>query len=512
MSRTDWRGYLHGPLVPRALGIAVSAVFFLYFVTIAIWHLSYPYEIEWYEGLTMDHIVRAAHGLAIYEHPSVSFSACLYQPLYYYIAAPFTKLFGETFFAGRIVSIVATLGTSLFAALSVSKLTQRSRYAIALSLGLMFSAYILTDYVQTVVRVDSTYVFLLIAAYVVASNGKMWSAALSAVLILAAYYTKQEAVFFYPLLAVWLFMRQRRQAFLFVGILIAGHIAGTLYFDTSSNGWYSYYVYGMPRAKAQYFGYLRVLAAFPTETLKYWGVAALMIGMFFAMVRNRSFEFMGQEGLWALGVASAVIQSCVHRGDQMSGNNVLYPLCAMLAIFLPYVVWRTSSERHTLARVFEWGLLIQLLSFVTDPRSAPMLFPGTDERAKGARFISYLRSYPSDVVIPAHGFIGTMAGKLTHTHCQVEDDVLVMRDRISNAYQDSWHQAFLAQKFSAIIWDESGAHVPDSIPGYYLSGRLPDSLRIGSKMGSGIVRPTFLYLPKVQEDTEQRETGRTRNN
>ena len=36
-----------------------------------------------------------------------------------------------------------------------------------------------------------------------------------------------------------------------------------------------------------------------------------------------------------------------------------------------------------------------------------------------------------------------------------------------------------------------------AIEGYTLARSLPDSLRIGSKMGNGIVRPKFLYLPRA---------------
>jgi hypothetical protein len=131
-----------------------------------------------------------------------------------------------------------------------------------------------------------------------------------------------------------------------------------------------------------------------------------------------------------------------------------------------------------------------------------MLLPTASDEARGDRFMSYIKRFDGDVVIPAHGFWSTLADKRTHTHCQVENDVVVMRDSISRDYQQAWQQDFVEQKFAAIIWDKSGAHVPDSIPGYMLVGELPDSLRMGSKMGFEVVRPTYLYLPKPMSATQ----------
>ncbi|MDP4200972.1 MAG: glycosyltransferase family 87 protein [Bacteroidota bacterium] len=479
----------------RAIAVIVSLAFVVFFLVVAIWHLQYPYEIEWYEGLMMDHIMRVVNGLPIYAAPDLYFSAALYQPLYYYVVAPLIHWTGPAFLAGRIVTVASTVLTAMVILFTVSRLTHRSKFAMCVAAGLFFSTYNLTELVQTVVRVDSLYVLFIITAFYAISQRRMLTSILAGVLLAAAYFTKQEAIFFYPLPFLWLFLIHRHQAVISVAVLVGLIAVGTLLLQSSSHGWYSYYVYGMPRAKGQYYGYMRVIAAFPTEILRYWGVAALILGMFIGLVRGKAFSLKSPEGFWALAVLSAVLQLCAHRGDQMSGNNVLHPLSAMLAVFIPYAVWRTSQERHSLARVFEWGLVIQLVVFIVDPRWQPMLLPGASERTRADHFVAYLHSLPGDVVIPAHGFLGPMAGKQTHTHCQVEDDVLVMRDSISRHYQDGWRDALVNRKFAAYIWDDGGSPRPDSIPGYTYAGMLPDSLRIGCKMGPRIIRPTFLYLP-----------------
>jgi hypothetical protein len=500
----------YAPRYVRYASVAFASAFTLMFAAIAVWHLRYPYEIEWYEGLMMDHVMRVVHGLPIYAQPNIYFTATLYQPLYFYLVAPLVSVIGPSFLAGRIVTIACTLLTAFLIALIVKRLTHRSRFAILTALGLFFATYALTDYVQTLVRTDAPYVFFVLLSVFVLSRKTWFSSIFGGLIFAAAYFVKQEALFFMPLPLLWLLLNDKRKFGVAVGVLAVALAIGTYFWQTSSHGWYSYYVYAMPGAKSKYFGYFRVLAALPAEVFRYWGVGLLLIGVMVVSIRGRKFEVRGEEGLWAAMLLAAIGQFCMHRGDQMAGNNVLHPLATMMAIYIPYAVWRGRMEasakiRPALAGFFEWGLLIQLASFVYIPTHLPMLFPGASERARANNFIAYLRSIPGDVVIPAHGFLGTLAGKRTHTHVQVEDDVLVMHDSVSRAYQVAWQQAFREQKFGAIIWDESPAHQPDSVPGYSLVHSLPDSLRVGAKMGDVIVRPTFLYLPKPARVTNAEE-------
>jgi len=493
---------LRGPRYARYATGALAAWFTLMVLAIAVWHLRYPYEVEWYEGLMMDHVMRVVHGLPIYAQPGVYFSATLYQPLYFYLVAPLVFLIGPSFLAGRIVTIACTLLTAVLIALIVSRLTRRSRFSMLAGIGLFFATYILTDFVQTLVRTDAPYVFFVVLAVFVLSRKTWLTSIVGGLLFAVAYFVKQEALFFMPLPFLWLFLNDKRKFGIAVGVLAAAFAAGTYFWQTSSHGWYFYYVYAMPGAKSKYFGYVRVVAALPAEVFRYWGVGLLLIGTMIVAIRGKNFDIRGEEGLWAAMLLGAIGQFCLHRGDQMAGNNVLHPLATMMAIYIPYAVWRareaanSDASRPALGALFEWGLLLQLASFVYIPTHFPMLFPGAKDRAQGDRFLAFLRSIPGDVVIPAHGFIGTLAGKQTHTHCQVEDDVLVMHDSISAAYQAAWQLAFREQKFGAIIWDKSGAHHVDSIPGYTLIGSLPDSLSAGCKMGDAIIHPTYLFLPK----------------
>ncbi len=478
-----------------SIALAASAIYFItMYVAVAIWHLAYPYEIEWYEGLTLDHVVRVVQGLPIYAKPSIYFSATLYQPLYFYLVAPVFKIFGSSFFSGRIVTVAASFLGATIAGRAVYRLCTGSKQAVIVVLGLFFATYALTDYVQTLVRIDATYVCFLLLAFYAVSRATWTGSILSVLFFVAAFFTKQEAVFFMPLPILWLFLHNRRMAIFSIITLCVVIVLGTWWLNASSLHWYTYYVYGMPRAKARYYGYARVFIALPAEVFRYWGVALLIISGVLVSLGKR-FKVRSEAGLWLLALISSILQFCAHRGDQMAGNNVLYPLCAIAPVFLTYAVWQAREVGQTMARLYQWGLLMQLVSFVYVPQHLPMIFPGKEERASAEKFFAFVRTIHGDVVIPAHGFLSSMAGKNTHTHCQVEDDVIVMHDQVAADYMAEWKAAFQQQKFGAIIWDKSTAHEPDSIPGYNLIHSLPLDWRIGSKMGNEIIRPTYLYWP-----------------
>ena len=167
----------HGSAYVRFATAILAIAFLLMFISIAAWHLYYPYEIEWYEGLMMDHVMRVVHGLQIYTQPGVYFTATLYQPLYFYLVAPFVAMTGPSFLAGRIVTVACTLLTASVIAWVVGRLTRRSRFAMLSAIGLFFATYALTDYVQTLVRTDAPYVFFVLLSVFVLSR-RSWASSI----------------------------------------------------------------------------------------------------------------------------------------------------------------------------------------------------------------------------------------------------------------------------------------------------------------------------------------------
>ena len=64
------------------------------YLVVALARINYPYDLEWMEGGTLEHVARVLGGQPLYVAPSLEFTPYIYAPLYYYVAAPFAYLFG----------------------------------------------------------------------------------------------------------------------------------------------------------------------------------------------------------------------------------------------------------------------------------------------------------------------------------------------------------------------------------------------------------------------------------
>ena len=89
----------------------MSAVLYVVvFCVIVVSRISYPYELEWMEGGSVDHVKRILSGLQLYVEPDLQFVPFIYTPVYFYVSALFSKLLGIGFFPLRMVSFLSSLG------------------------------------------------------------------------------------------------------------------------------------------------------------------------------------------------------------------------------------------------------------------------------------------------------------------------------------------------------------------------------------------------------------------
>jgi len=79
------------------------------YLVLALFRLSYPFELEWEEGGSVEHVRRLLVGQQIYVAPSLDFIPYPYPPFYYYVSAAAAHLFGLTFESLRLVSFIASL-------------------------------------------------------------------------------------------------------------------------------------------------------------------------------------------------------------------------------------------------------------------------------------------------------------------------------------------------------------------------------------------------------------------
>ena len=79
------------------------------FLAVALLRLSYPFDLEWMEGGSVDHVVRVLAGQPLYVAPQVTFIPYEYPPLYFWLSAAVARLTGVGYLPLRLVSLVSTL-------------------------------------------------------------------------------------------------------------------------------------------------------------------------------------------------------------------------------------------------------------------------------------------------------------------------------------------------------------------------------------------------------------------
>jgi hypothetical protein len=218
----------NGARLVLLLLLSVAAVGFLIYQGQA---LSHPYPLDYGEAPLVDQAMRLAAGQNIYR-PDISsppYTISNYPPLYVLSLIPFVKVLGPSFLAGRVVSSLCSLATGVFLALIVYALT--TDRAAAIVTGLLFVAIPYVVHWSPLLRIDmlalacSTGGLYLLARWPTAR----WSMVASALLLVAAIYTRQSYALAAPLAAfVWLLTHEWRRA---IGLAaLVGGLALCLFF------------------------------------------------------------------------------------------------------------------------------------------------------------------------------------------------------------------------------------------------------------------------------------------
>jgi hypothetical protein len=216
---------LLGPLLEEGATIMVllflslaTLIFFIY-ATLAV---SHPYPLDYGEAPLVDQAMRLADGQNIYR-PALSsppYTISNYPPLYVLTLVPTVWLFGPTFWAGRVISLLCALASATFLALIIYTYTQ-DRIAAGLT-GMLFLAIPYVVHWSSLLRVDLLALALSLAGLYVLIR---WPAArlstiVGALLLVAAIYTRQSYALAAPLAAlIWLCAHNWRQAIVLAALV-----------------------------------------------------------------------------------------------------------------------------------------------------------------------------------------------------------------------------------------------------------------------------------------------------
>ncbi len=474
---------------------ALAVVAIAAFVGIALLRFRYPFELEWLESETLQHIRRLTEGNSLYTSPTIEMTQLPYAPLSFGLGALLAEVFGMHFWVMRAVSIVATLATLAVLSMLVVRETG-SRFGAVIAAGVYAASFRVTGTFFDVAKSDALFIFLSIAAIFFARDTKrLRNAVIAGGLMGLAILTKQTAIFFLIPVALFLLATKWRFGAMFGGVAVSLAGVTSLVLHLVTNGWYTFFVWEL------LFGHDVVEANkvhfFTRDMLPYLPTVGIVVLASFLWAKREQWWVTGFYAVSASGLFAGAYTGRLHSGGY---DNVLMPAalaCAMLAGLA--AAYATSRKARPLISATAIALCaLQLFSLRYDVSSQ---LPTTADRRAGEQTLQLLRDIPGEIWVPRHPEYVSMAGKGSFAGQGGIEDVLRGRgdDAAKNALTSSIAEAIRTQRFAAIVLDEpsDAAGFPQDWLEYYERTedlRLPDSTFHPVVNDTG--RPTTVYLRK----------------
>lgn len=482
------------------LGVLAASLYYVgIFLFMAWYRIPYPYELEWMEGGAVDHVRRILSGNQLYGRPTLHFTPFIYPPLYYYVSAIASELMGVGFLPLRVISSLASLGCFAIIFLFVKRETG-SYSCGTLAMCLYAATFRISGAWFDIARVDSLFMlFVLASIYVVRFVGGTVGLVVSATLMFGAFLTKQTALLIaMPLSVAWLLIARRWGRIVYpatFGILVG---LSTVLLDWVSEGWYRYYVFQLPGEHRVARSFL--LYGFWVDDIAKRLTIATVVSVYFLVDRARRREsVVFWSALFAALVGSAWL-SRIHSGGY---SNVLLPGFAALAIYFGMGVGSLLNRYKGYAT---WILGVCILQFGLLFYPPLAQIPTYEDRAAGERLVGVIRSYGGDVLVPFHGYYGTLAGKRTYAHEQALGDVFRGKDGpLKVELEAEIAGALEKREFEAIILDRRWRYMDRIARGYEERGPVFESGGVFWPVTGWRIRPQVVYVRKGVEGLDSGE-------
>lgn len=429
-------------LLVRTALLIISLVFFSLYIFVAVSRINYPFELEWMEGGMLQHSLRILAGQSLYVKPALEFVPFTYNPLYFYIGAVFIKIFGTSFFPLRLLSFLSSSGCFYLIYLLIKKQTA-SKYYGFISAGFFAAAFCLGGGWLDLARNDSLFLFLTLLGFYQFLNGRF---IVSAILLGAAFYTKQSVLLIIAPLIILLFFSDRRNIFRFnliLAVLVGG---GVTLLNILSHGWYCYYVFELPalhpiiNARLVDFWVNDLFWALPIAS------SIIIVGVFSWRNKWRQTELMYLA--FILGLIGSAWLVRIYYG---SYNNTLIPAYAGLAMLLGMILNAYEREDKLAGSVIQLFVIGQMAILFYNPISQ---LPAKHDIIAGTYIVNVIKEATGEVFIPFHGYLSEKAGKKSYAHQLAMLDVL--RGARHEAAKDlliEIKESIKQKKYSFIILD-----------------------------------------------------------
>ncbi len=242
-SLRSWSSFLVEFLKILAVSAGVMHILLVAFVCLS--RLSYPYELEWFEGTSLVQVGRILAGELFYSPLSVNNVSVIYMPLYYYISALLASFTGLSFMPLRVISFLSSVGIGIIVFFIVKNET-RSNIPGIIAAGTFAAAFKLTSYWYDIARTDMLAVFFLFAAILSLRSERRGITLLSGILFGAAFFTKQTTLPFFLAMMFYVLIFERKKLFwatLSFSVIFA---LGWGILSLQNGQWFTYYTFLLP--------------------------------------------------------------------------------------------------------------------------------------------------------------------------------------------------------------------------------------------------------------------------
>lgn len=467
----------------------ITLLLCLYFIIsvtfIMVQRIAYPFELEWMEGGTVEHIIRILEGNKIYTKPTIEFIPYIYTPFFNYVGSFFSLVFGSGFLPLRLISVLSVLGICFIIYRILFEESKTFFFAIV-GIALFLASYGFCGFWYDLARVDSLANFLTILGFYFLLKEKNPYFYLSIFFSFLAFYTKQSQLITIIIFILPLIIESFKKFFVYIVLLFSLVLLSTIIENFYSNGWYIFWNFTLPRA--HHWVWDRAITFWTLEILPHYSIGFLFLITFFL---DKTKSNQKKKFFLALFFGS-LVNSFVLRLHYGGYYNVFIPMVISIAIILPLALFnlQQNNPAKLVNRIIYLGLIIQLTVLIFKPDRA---IPKSNDLKTGWEFINILKNFDGEVFIPGHCFISRYAGKKSYTHYVLLNDLFISNLQEKNELFREWEKALKEAKFQAIILDKQ-MNLPLVEEYYEYKSNITNEAFFSTPTGR--TNPVRLYLPK----------------
>jgi len=486
-----------------ALFIAIGYVGL--YLSVALLRVSYPFDLEWMEGSSVEHVRRLLTGRPLYVAPSLEFIPHNYPPLYFYMSAAVAQVLGVTPTSLRLVSIVSSL-VSFVAIYLLVKRETGNLYAAGLAAGLFAATFRIGGAWFDIARVDSLFLALfLTGVYLIRAHTKHSMLVCAGLLFSLAMLTKQTALVMAGPVFLYLAIMDVRRALLLIGVvgLVAG--GGTLVLDYLSDGWYRYYVFELPAQFAARLVRPRLVLFWTDDILSRLTIACGLAAIGLASMLSKS---KSRGGFYLVVTAGMLVAAWLPRLQSAGYDNTLMPAFAGISILfgigvhelMEYAQRWSPKDRVVVGIVVYSFCILQFAGLLYNPITQ---IPARRDRNAGRAFVAKLAQVPGRIFMPYHSgcYVPELMERCRSAHQMSISDIRQFgSDEVRTMLADDYGSAIAEQRFDVILLDNGDPTLLAEIEKHYVRQELD--------LGGGDVlwpltgfmtRPRLMFVPRTTD-------------